>query len=248
MLNIVIPMAGRGSRFQKAGYAFPKPLIDIDGKTMIELVIRNLKPTCDHKFICICQREHCEKYDLHNIIGNATDNKFEIVKINGITQGAACTVLLATQYINNDNNLMIANCDQFIETDINDFIKEARNEKSDGLIMTFRASHPKWSYARIDTAGKVLETAEKKVISNKATVGLYYFKKGRDFVEGAQSMIYKDIRYNKEFYVCPVYNELIIREKNVYIYDIDSAKMHGLGTPEDVSLFLKKIGRGNLKL
>ena len=248
MLNIVIPMAGQGSRFQKAGYAFPKPLIDINGKTMIELVIRNLKPTCDHKFICICQREHCEKYDLHNIISNATDGRFEIIKINGITQGAACTVLLATQYINNDNDLIIANCDQFIETDINDFIKEARNKKNDGFIMTFKASHPKWSYLRIDETERVIEATEKKVISNKATVGLYYFKKGSDFVEGAQSMIYKDIRHNNEFYVCPVYNELIIREKNIYIYDIDSEKMHGLGTPEDVSLFLKKISGGNLKL
>src|ERR1035437_7915838 len=135
MLNIVIPMAGRGSRFQEAGYAFPKPLIDINGKTMIEVVINNLKPKIDHKFIFICQKEHYEKYDLHNILKNATSNNFEVVQINGITQGAACTVLCAKEYINNDDDLLIANSDQFIENDVNKFIKESRKNHKDGVIM-----------------------------------------------------------------------------------------------------------------
>lgn len=247
MLNIVIPMAGKGSRFQDAGYAFPKPLIDINGKTMIEVVINNLKPEeVDYKFIFVCQREHYEKYDLHNILKNATNNKFEVVLLNGITQGAACTVLTAAQYINNDNNLIIANSDQFIDFDINDFIKESRDGGKDGLIMTFKASHPKWSYARTDDSGKVLEVAEKKVISDKATVGIYYFKKGSDFVEGAQSMIHKNIRHNNEFYVCPVYNELVLKGEKIYIYNIDAEKMHGLGTPEDLDAFLRKIEEGKI--
>lgn len=239
-------MAGKGSRFQQAGYAFPKPIIDINGETMIEVVVRNLKPKSDHKFVFICQREHYEKYDLHNILKNATDNKFEVVQINGITEGAACTVLCATQYINNNEELIIANSDQFVEFDINDFVAEAKDK--DGLIMTFHSSHPKWSYARIDNSGKVIETAEKKIISDKATVGIYYFKKGKDFVEGAQSMIHKNIRHNNEFYVCPVYNEVILSGKNIFVYDIGAEKMHGLGTPEDLEIFLKKLEEGKVKI
>lgn len=240
MLNIVIPMAGRGSRFHDAGYIFPKPLIDINGKTMIEVVVDNLKPQGDHKFIFVCQKEHYEKYDLYNILKNATENKFEIIQINGITEGATCTVLTAMQFINNGDSLLIANSDQFIEADINDFINDAMGRDVDGLIMTFKSSHPKWSYARIDDEGKVIEVAEKQVISNHATAGLYYFKKGSDFIESAQSMIEKDIRFNNEFYVCPVFNEMILKEKDIYINTIPAEKMHGLGTPQDLESFLQK--------
>ena len=241
MLNIVIPMAGRGSRFQEAGYAFPKPLIDINGKTMIEVVIKNLKPEVDHRFIFICQREHYNKYDLHNIFKNATGDNFEVIQIDGITAGAACTVLCAKEFINNDDALLIANSDQFIQNDINDFINKATTDSTDGLIMTFEASHPKWSYARIDDSGKVLETVEKKVISNHATVGIYHFKRGKDFVKGAESMIKKGIKSNNEFYVCPVYNESVLEGHNIFTDKIDVNKIHGLGTPEDLNAFLAKL-------
>jgi NDP-sugar pyrophosphorylase family protein len=241
MFNIVIPMAGGGKPFQNAGYAFPKPLIDIKGKTMIEVVVNNLRPRTDHKFIFVCRKELQEKYDLYNILKNATANKFEIVPISGATQGAACTVLCAAQHINTDEELVIANSDQYIEFDVNDFIADARARNKDGLIMTFHASHPKWSYARVDSSGKVLETAEKRVISNNATAGIYYFRKGSDFVEAAQSMIRKNIRYNNEFYVCPAYNELILQNKNIYARDTAAEKMHGLGTPEDLELFIRYL-------
>lgn len=247
-LNIVIPMAGRGSRFQDAGYAFPKPIIDVNGKTMIEVVVNNLRPKVDHKFIFVVQKEHYEKYDLWNILKNATHDKFEIVKIDGVTEGAACTLLTAIKYINTDDDLLIANSDQFIQTNIDEFITHARTGKKDGLIMTFEASHPKWSYARVDKAGRVIEVAEKKVISNKATVGIYYFKKGSDFVKGAQSMIEKRIKYNNEYYVCPVYNELILNNQNIHVRNIPAGKMHGLGTPEDLTAFLEKLARGKVKI
>jgi NDP-sugar pyrophosphorylase family protein len=239
MLNILIPMAGKGSRFADAGYAFPKPLIDVHGRTMIEVVTRNLKPKSDHRFIFICQREHYEKYDLYNILKNATGNNFEVIQINGVTEGAACTALLAKQYINGDDELLIANSDQFIDCDINDFIDDARAGSWDGFIMTFEASHPKWSYARTDETGRVIEVAEKKVISKNATVGIYYYRRGADFVSAAEAMILKNIRHNNEFYVCPVYNEFILAGKRVGIHDIPEGHMHGLGTPEDLQAFLK---------
>ena len=241
-------MAGKGSRFQEAGYAFPKPLIDVKGKSMIEVVVQNLRPAEEHRFVFICQRDHYEKYDLHNVLKNATENKFEVVLIDGITEGAACTVLCATQYINTDEPLLIANSDQYVDIDIDDFLTEAHTEGKDGLIMTFNASHPKWSYARVDAAGRVLETAEKKVISQHATVGIYYYKNGHDFVRSAQEMIKKNIRYNNEFYVCPVYNEMILAGEKINIYEIQAENMHGLGTPEDLEAFLKNIAEKKIVL
>ena len=248
IINIVIPMAGSGKPFKDAGYAFPKPLIGIRDMTMIEIVIKNLQPKTPHHFIFVCQKEMLEKYDLYNILKNATKNHFDIVPINGKTEGAACTVLLASKYINNDSELIIANSDQYIDADVNIFIKKSRENKRDGLIMTFKSSHPKWSYARIDKTGKVLETAEKKVISNNATAGLYYFKKGSDFVSSAQSMIHKNIRHNNEFYVCPVFNEMIINGKEIYIQNIDEKKMHGLGSPEDLNTFMNKLNNKQIHI
>jgi NDP-sugar pyrophosphorylase family protein len=231
-------MAGRGSRFKDAGYAFPKPLIDVQGKTMIEVVVNNLRPSVDHRFIFVVQKEHYDLFDLYNVLKTISKNKFEVVVINGITEGAACTVLTALEFINNDDDLLIANSDQFIETSIDGFVQEARLGNKDGFIMTFPASHPKWSYALTDENNKVLEVAEKKLISSHATVGIYYFRKGSFFVEAAQNMIYKNIRSNNEFYVCPVYNEMIIQDKKIYTYEIPAESMYGLGTPEDLNLFL----------
>jgi NDP-sugar pyrophosphorylase family protein len=247
-MNILIPMAGSGKSFMEAGYTFPKPLIDIGGKTMIEVVINNLRPQREHKFIFVCLREHYEKYDLFNILKRATDNKFEVVQIGGNTEGAACTALCAIKYINNENNLIIANADQYFDLDINDFIVNAQEGEKDGLIMTFNSSHPKWSYARADNNGKVLETAEKKVISDKATVGVYYFRRGVEFVKAAQEMLMKNIRYNNEFYICPVFNEMILDGKNIFIYHIEANKMRGLGTPEDLKIFMQAVADEKIKV
>lgn len=247
-VKIVVPMAGKGSRFKDAGYAFPKPLIDIKGKAMIEVVTANLRLNVDHEFVFICQREHYEKFDLYNIFKNVTNNKFKVVQLDGQTEGAACTVLSATEFINNDDELLIANSDQYIDGGINDFLAEAQSGEKDGLIMTFESSHPKWSYARTDSSGRVIEVAEKKVISKHATVGVYYFKKDSDFVQAAQAMILKNIRHNNEFYVCPVYNELLLSGKKIFIKEIPADQMHGLGTPEDLNHFLKKLEGGRIKM
>jgi dTDP-glucose pyrophosphorylase len=241
-LNIVIPMAGAGKRFQEANYTFPKPLIDVEGKPMIELVVDNLRPKgIDHKFIFICKQEHFEQYSLRQIFKNLTNDKYDVVLLRSLTEGAACTVLTAVDFINSENDLVIANSDQIIDTLMSSFVRFCRNSKADGTIMTFHASHPKWSYARTDKKGNVLEVAEKKVISEHATVGIYYFRTGKLFVENACSMIQKNIRVNNEFYVCPVYNEILLRGGTVNIWEIESSKMHGLGTPEDLNNYLRHI-------
>lgn len=236
MLNIVIPMAGRGSRFAKAGYDLPKPLIDVNGKPMIERVINNVSPNCEHRFIFICQEEHLKKYELENFLSKKCPS-CKIVTVDHITDGAACTVLLAEKYINSNDPLMIANSDQYVDIDINDYISAMADY--DGLIMTMPASDPKWSFIQYDKNGFVTKLREKEVISNEATVGIYNYKYGSDFVKYAKQMINKNIRVNNEFYVAPVYNEMIDAGKKIVFKNIGD-KMYGLGTPEDLNAFLNR--------
>lgn len=243
-INLIIPMSGSGTSFVNAGYTFPKPLIDINGKPMIQMVIENLKPKFKHKFILICKKEHYDRYSLNQIFDNATAGNFESIQLIAPTQGAACTVLTAVDLINNDNELIIANADQIIDVDIDKFISFARIAKADGVILTFNSQHPRWSYARVDKNSNVLETAEKKVISNHATSGIYYFKMGKLFVEAATSMISKDIRFNNDFYVCPTFNELILAGKKIVIWEIKQSQMHGLGTPEDLNKYFSLLEKG----
>jgi len=233
-MNVLIPMAGAGSRFEKAGYTFPKPLIEVKGKPMIQLVVENLN--IDAKHIFIVQKTHYDKYNLKALLNLIAPN-CEIVQVDGVTEGAACTTLLAKEFIDNDNPLLIANSDQFIEWDSNDFIYAMSSEGIDGGILSFRATHPKWSFAKLGDDGFVTEVAEKKPISDIATVGIYYWSKGSDYVKYAEQMIDKDIRVNGEFYVCPVYNEGIADGKKIKTFDVD--KMFGLGTPEDLKNFLE---------
>ncbi len=233
-LKVLIPMAGRGSRFAEKGYVFPKPLIEIKNKPMIQVVVDNLNLDCEYIFIV--QKEHIETYNIDKMLKLIKPNS-TIVEIDEITEGAACTTLLAEEFIDNDDPLIIANSDQFILWNPNDVIYNFVNKNVDGGILTFNSTHPKWSYAKTDENGKVVEVAEKNPISENATVGVYFWKSGKDYVKYAKQMIDSDIRVNGEFYVCPVYNEAIQDEKNIIIHEIE--KMWGLGTPEDLESFLE---------
>ena len=235
MLNIVVPMAGRGSRFANAGYMLPKPLIQIYGHPMIEYVINNIRPAQEHRFIFICQQEHLEQYNLQAELQRMAPG-CAVVTVDHITDGAACTVLLAQQYKDNDDSMMIANSDQYVDTDINEYL--AAMKDYDGLIMTMPANHPKWSYIRYDQNGFVTLVREKEVISDQATVGIYNYKHGKNFVKYAKQMIQKNIRVNGEFYVAPVYNEMIEAGMKLVYKDV-GIKMHGLGTPEDLEAFMQ---------
>lgn len=238
MLNIVVPMAGRGSRFANAGYKLPKPLIMVHDKPMIQYVTNNIRPKKEHRFIYLCLQEHIEKYDLINKLEEISPNCI-IVPVDGVTEGAACTVLLAEKYINNDDEMMIANSDQYVDIDINDYIKA--QEGYDGLIMTMKADDPKWSFIKYDENNLVTDVQEKVVISDEATVGIYNFAKGSDFVKYAKQMIEKEIRVNGEYYVAPVYNEMIKDKKRITFYNIGSENngMYGLGIPTDLNKFLE---------
>ena len=233
-MNVLIPMAGAGSRFEKAGYTFPKPLIDVRGKPMIQWVVDNLN--VEAKYIFIVQKSHFEKYNLKETLNNFCPNN-EIVQVNGITEGAACTTLLAKTFIDKDEPLIIANSDQFVEWNNEEFIYTSTTGDLDGNILTFKSTHPKWSYVKLNDSGYVTEVAEKRPISDVATVGIYYWRRGSDYVKYAEQMIRKNIRVNNEFYVCPVFNEAIEDGKRIRTFNIE--KMWGLGTPEDLEYFLK---------
>ena len=233
-LNVLIPMAGAGSRFEQAGYTFPKPLIDVRNKPMIQVVVENLNIKAN--YVYIVQKKHREKYNLDTLLNLITPG-CKIVEVDGLTEGAACTALLAKEYINNDAPLFFANSDQFVEWDSNEFMYKINETNADGGIVTFEATHPKWSFAKVNELGLVTEVAEKNPISNIATVGYYYWKHGSDFVKYAEQMINKNIRVNNEFYVCPVFNEAIQDNKQIRTFNID--KMWGLGTPEDLKYYLE---------
>lgn len=232
-MNVLIPMAGAGSRFSSAGYTFPKPLIEVKGKPMIQLVVENLN--IEAHYIFLVQQEHYDRYNLKHVLNLISPN-CDIVLVNGLTEGAACTTLLAKSLIDNDQPLLIANSDQFVEWNSNETLYSFSADQIDAGIVTFKSTHPKWSFARTGSDGFVTEVAEKNPISDDATVGIYYWKYGKDYVRYAQQMIERNIRTNNEFYVCPVFNQAIEDGKKIKIKSVD--QMWGIGTPEDLNYFL----------
>jgi dTDP-glucose pyrophosphorylase len=227
--NILIPMAGFGSRFIDKGYSLPKPLIKIFGKPMIQLVVESLD--IDANYIFIVQKEHRIKYHLDDVLDSIAPGCV-VVEVDGPTDGAARTSLMAKDLIDNDVPLIISNSDQVIVWDSLTFQTLGASQ---GVIALFNDNDPKWSYAKLDN-GFVSEVAEKLVISDYATAGVYGFPTGAQYVKYAEQMIAKDIRTNNEFYIAPVYNEIIADGYKVLPYFID--EMHGLGTPDDMNRYI----------
>ena len=248
MINIVIPMAGLGSRFALDGYQKPKPFIDVNNRPMITRVIENLYYP-DARYILIARKEHLEM-EAELVKEISAGYNVEWIPIDKLTEGTACTVLFAKSFIDNNTPLLIANSDQLVDISIEDFVNDCFRRKLDGSILTFTDSelNPKWSFARLDNNRLVAEVQEKKAISEYATVGIYLFSKGEDFVDAAIEMIIKNDRVNNEFYTCPVYNYSIAKGKNIGIYNINFDEMHGLGTPEDLKFYLKNYLREKEKI
>ena len=240
MLNIVMPMAGRGKRFADAGYEKPKPLIPIHGRPMTEVVIRNLRPTRPHRFIFLILKEHADAFGFDGHLRTWAPG-CAVVYVDRVTEGAACTVLLARGLIDGGDPLMIANCDQWVDADVDDYLAVMDRADADGLIMTMWADDPKWSFVRFGPTGEVVEVVEKVVVSNEATVGIYNFRRGGDFVRATDAMIRSDFRVNGEFYVAPVYNGLIAEGRKIVVHNVgrEDAGMYGLGIPADLERFVK---------
>jgi dTDP-glucose pyrophosphorylase len=235
MINVIIPMAGLGSRFVNKGYSVPKPFIPVLGKTMIENVVSNIG--LNATYFLIVRKEH---YDLHKeIINRIQKHNIKFIVIPKLTEGPLSTSLFALKHINNEVPLLIANSDQIIDISFNDLIKDSILRKLDGSILTFNDNSPKWSYVEINKLKLVTRAVEKQVISEYATAGVYFFNKGSEFVNASIELIINNDRVNNEFYVCPVYNYLINNGSKIGIFNIESSKMHGIGTPEDLDAFLE---------
>ena len=243
-MKILIPAAGGGRRFAEAGYTFPKPLLDVRGKPMIQRVVENLDFP-DAEYIFLVQQEHIEKWNIDKALMQLGKH-VSIIPVDGITEGAACTALLAKEVINNDEELIIANSDQLLDFSRENFDTMREWTPSAGIIFVFHGVHPKWSFARLDSCGAVCEVAEKRPISNVATCGVYYYRFGYLFVEAAENMIRLDDRTNGEYYIAPAYNYIIQRgirgggaHHQVLPFFVE--RMHGLGTPEDLEQYLRHV-------
>ena len=234
-MKLVLPMAGNGQRFFDEGYDLPKPLIAIKGKPMFKHVIDNIGLTED--IICVVRRDHVEDFNIDDHIRVYYPNA-NVHIIEHETEGAACTVMEAVAPLT-DQPFLVANCDQLMEWSPKSFYDTAQRWKG-GSILTFEPDHkiPKPSYVRVSDVGQMIELKEKTIISNIATVGVYYWKKGSDYVKYAEEMIDKNIRHNNEFYVCPVFNQAIKDGKKIKTYMVE--KMWGIGTPEDLDIFLNR--------
>ena len=235
-LQIVIPMAGVGQSFKEAGYKFPKFLVDIAGKPMIQWVTENINAEAKHIFIL--QEDDYNKYNLKHMLQLLVDN-IEIITIKENTKGAPQTVLMAEKLINNDKPLAIINADQYMEWNSNEFFYAMAADKCDGGIVTFESTHPMFSFVKTGDDGFVTECAEKKPISRHATAGVYYFRRGKDFIKGANAMIKKKITTHDQYFICPIYNELIAEGMKIRKYDIE--KVWSFAVPEELDYFLKNF-------
>jgi len=238
MLQIVIPLAGKATRFQERGHTFPKPLFEIGNRSMIEIVLENLAPPPPAQYIFICRKEHLSQFYLGDMLQLLAPGS-RVIPLEHETAGALCSVLLAVDQLRLDEEILIANGDQFIAASLDPFYAACRQPGVDGCILTFTATHPRWSFAKTDESGKVAAVAEKRPISKQATAGLYYFRRAGDLIEASERMILKGLSTSGQFFVCPVYNELILAGKNIRTHHLPEGTMHSLGTPEDLDVFMK---------
>jgi len=237
-INLVIPMGGLGSRFEKEGYTTPKPFLPIFGKEMYKWVIENMLPS--NPLLRSLVQVHIIIREEHRALFQSTALEgIHLHTIPALTEGPACTVLAIRDIINTSAPLIIANSDQHLEWDSDALYYSLLHPSIDGIISTFSQLDPtdiKWSYAKTDANQNVIQVAEKRYISSNASTGIYGWSRGSDFVTFAESMIQQNIRVNNEFYVCPVYNEAVQAKKSIRV--LECFKMWGLGVPKDYEIFL----------
>lgn len=239
MMNILFPMGGKSVFFEE--YHFPKPLIEILGKSMIQTVVENYTAIEeDKRFIFVVNESDCTKYHLDSVLNIITNGKAVIVKLGGETKGAACSALMAVEHINNDDPLIIANCDQLIDSGIKQGVSYFREHDADAGVICIETVHPRWSYVRLNDEGKVIETAEKRPLSKYAIAGFYYFKHGKDFVQAAMSSIMKDNNVEGVYYIAPTINEMVLKNKDIQVFMISNDKYHTFYTPQKIKEYEQK--------
>lgn len=233
-MKVVIPMAGGDERFRQQGFPFPKPVVEIDGRPLVEHAFECIRGLPDAQFTFIVRKEDDLRFHLGDVL-RLLDPGCTIIAADGETSGAACTALLAIEQIGEDEELLITNADQLLLFEIREAIEDFRRRELDAGTIVFDSVHPRWSFVKTDSDGFVIEAAEKRPISRNATAGIYYFRRGGEFVRAAQEMIRKDASTNGGFYVCPSFNELVLAQKRIGVFRIDRDDYVSLATPQAVN-------------
>jgi dTDP-glucose pyrophosphorylase len=236
MLNILIPLAGATPFFDSGEYPFPKPLIDIRGRPMVEHLINNLETIkTEKRFIFLLRDEDCTRFHLDQTVRLLAGSDTVILKIKGETKGAVCSALLAIDYINNDEPLLVSNGDQIFEQGLPERVLDLFSENIDGGCIVFESVHPRWSYIRVDDADNIIEASEKRPISKKAIAGIYMFRRGSDFVIGAKEAIRKDVNVGGVYYISAVLNELILINRTLCAVSIPNADYFTFYSPQKIA-------------
>jgi len=242
MITIAVPIAGSSLFFPESENKFPKMFNEINGRPMIQLVLENLKKIKgDVRFLFIINDYDAQKYQVDNVLRMLTDDNCDIVFQKGSTMGAVCSLLLGIKYINNDNPILIVNGDQVIERDLNDILAYFNTVNADGGLVCFDSVHPQWSYARVTDDDRLVETAEKSPISQNAIAGLYYFRYGKDFIESSMTSIEKGRSYDDKFFISLTFNEMILKNKQLFVYRISSDEYHSFYSPKKITEYEKYI-------
>ena len=243
-MNVVIPMVGDSlddsKIFQNGGLKYGKNFIEINHKPLFQRIFESLESLEADNFIFIVNKEDVMKFHINKSL-KLLNPHAKCVVAEGQTQGAACSVLLASEFIDNDDELIINNGDQITEINLQGVTNIFREKNFDGGIITFKSVHPRWSYVRTDENNHVMETSEKDPISNHATTGFYYFKYGKYFVEGAKNMIRKNAAVNEKYYVCPAYNEMVLKQKIIGFHEIENEKYFPLTNLKEIQTYEEHI-------
>jgi dTDP-glucose pyrophosphorylase len=242
----VVPMAGGDAAFREQGYGYCKSLIEVGGRPLIEHVWENLRTLPAEQFVFLVRKEDCQHFHLADVI-RLLDPRAAVVQVEEPTGGAACTVLLAIECIAGDAELVVTNGDQLLIAHLGGLIGQFRERGLDGGTVVFDSVHPRWSFVLTDEDGLVVEAAEKRPISRLATAGFYYFRRGADFVEAACAMIRKDAHVNGQFYVCPAFNEMILRGARVGVARVGRDAYLSLATPQNVEEYEKRLASAPLR-
>lgn len=233
MINVVIPMAGGDALFEKAGYPFAKPMTEIDRRPLVEHAFDCLKGISDARFVFVVRKQDDLRFYLGDVLQLMAPGS-SVIRADGCTAGAACTVLLAVEHIDNDDELLIANSDQVLKIDLDAALQDFRSRGLDGGTIVFDSVHPRWSFVKTNDAGLVIEAAEKRPISRLATAGVYYFRRGSEFVRAAQDAIRKGADVNGQYFVCPCFNEMILQQLRIGTFPIERDRYISLATPQAV--------------
>ena len=240
-MKILIPVA-RGTH-KDPDSSYSKAMYEIERKTILQYVCEFLSTIHNASFVFITHRDDVEQYHFNDIISLLVPDA-KIVVAQGSTKGSACSCLLALDYLETDEPLVIAGSDQLLTINLQDVLDKFIEKKYDGGVIIFEDIHPRWSYVKLDAHGYVVEAAEKHPISKHATTGFYYYRRGEDFVRSAMDMIKKGASVNGQFYVCPAYNEMILKQKKIGVYPIEKQQYYNLNHPKGIDAFESHLRGG----